>query len=177
MKKTYDSKFKSRIALEALRGDLTIAELASKYQIHPNLVQQWKKKLLGSAAGCFMTKAERKAENKPYTEPKRLVTRPRPRRPGLRNQQSRHNTATIKTAKTGCLRQFAVEFHCFYDRVSTLRSYLMENHNMNIHTNERWLSTSDLCQYLSVSNDTLYRWIQNDEFPAQKIGKRWKAGN
>jgi DNA (cytosine-5)-methyltransferase 1 len=41
--------------------------------------------------------------------------------------------------------------------------------------NDRWLSTSDLCQYLSISNDTLYRWIQNNEFPAQKIGKRWKA--
>ena len=38
MKKTYDSKFKSRVALEALRGELTIAEVASKYQIHPNQV-------------------------------------------------------------------------------------------------------------------------------------------
>ena len=40
MKKTYDSKFKSRVALEALRGELTIAEIASKYQIHPNQVQR-----------------------------------------------------------------------------------------------------------------------------------------
>ena len=39
MKKSYDSKFKSRVALEALRGDLTVAEIAGKYQIHPNLVQ------------------------------------------------------------------------------------------------------------------------------------------
>ena len=45
MKKSYDSKFKSRVALEALRRDLTVAEIAGKYQIHPNLVQQWKKKL------------------------------------------------------------------------------------------------------------------------------------
>ena len=36
--KTYDSKFKSRVALEALRGELTIAEIASKYQIHPDQV-------------------------------------------------------------------------------------------------------------------------------------------
>ena len=68
MKKSYDSKFKSRVALEALRGDLTVAEIAGKYQIHPNLVQQWKKKLQESASDVFMTKAERKAENKPYTE-------------------------------------------------------------------------------------------------------------
>lgn len=68
MKKTYDSKFKSRVALEALRGEQTVAEIAGKYQIHPNQVQQWKKKLMESASEVFQTKAERKAENKPYTE-------------------------------------------------------------------------------------------------------------
>jgi transposase-like protein len=72
MKKSYDSKFKSRVAFEALRGDLTVAEIADKYQIHPNLVQQWKKKLQESASNVFMTKAERKSENKPYTEDDRM---------------------------------------------------------------------------------------------------------
>ena len=48
MRKTYDSKFKSRVALEAMRGELTIAEIASKYQVHPNQVQSWKKRLHGS---------------------------------------------------------------------------------------------------------------------------------
>ena len=33
MKKSYDSKFKSRVVLEALQGDWTVAEIASKYQI------------------------------------------------------------------------------------------------------------------------------------------------
>jgi DNA (cytosine-5)-methyltransferase 1 len=47
--------------------------------------------------------------------------------------------------------------------------------NMDAYIGDRWLSTSDLCQYLSISNDILYRWIQNDGFPAQKIGNRWKA--
>ena len=45
MRKSYDSKFKSRVALEAMRGELTIAEIASKYQVHPNQVQNWKKRL------------------------------------------------------------------------------------------------------------------------------------
>lgn len=46
MKKSYDSKFKGRVVLEAVRGELTVAEIAGKYQIHPNQVQQWKKKLM-----------------------------------------------------------------------------------------------------------------------------------
>ena len=50
MKKSYDCKFKSRVALEALRGEQTVTEIAGKYQIHTNLVQQWKKKLQKSAA-------------------------------------------------------------------------------------------------------------------------------
>ena len=67
MKKSYDSKFKSRVALEALRGELTVAEIAGKYQAHPNQVQQWKKKLMEGASEIFQSKAERK-ESKPYTE-------------------------------------------------------------------------------------------------------------
>ena len=46
---------------------------------------------------------------------------------------------------------------------------------MDLLKEERWLSASEVCSYLSVSNDTLYRWIQQKEFPAQKIGTRWKA--
>ena len=61
MKNSYDSKFKSRVAPEALRGE-------GKYQIHPNQVQQWKKKPLENAPGGFQTKAERRRAGKPYTE-------------------------------------------------------------------------------------------------------------
>jgi transposase-like protein len=62
MKKTYGSKFKSQIALEAMRGDRTIAEIASEYNLHPNLVSQWKKKLMQDAADIFATKQEKQAE-------------------------------------------------------------------------------------------------------------------
>lgn len=67
MKKSYDAKFKSRVALEALRGELTVAEIAGKFQVHPNQVQQWKKKLMEGAPEIFLTKSERKA-SKTYTE-------------------------------------------------------------------------------------------------------------
>ena len=51
--------------MEALRGELTVAEIAGKYQVHSNQVQQWKKKLMEGASEIFQTKAERK-ESKPY---------------------------------------------------------------------------------------------------------------
>lgn len=62
MKKSYDSKFKSRVALEALRGEKSIAEIAGEYNIHPNLVTQWKKKLQESSADVFATRAEKQQQ-------------------------------------------------------------------------------------------------------------------
>jgi DNA (cytosine-5)-methyltransferase 1 len=46
--------------------------------------------------------------------------------------------------------------------------------SIDAYATDHWLSTGEVCRYLSISNDTLYRWIQSDGFPAQKIGKRWK---
>ena len=68
MKKKYDSKFKSRVALEALRGDRTIAEIAGTYNVHPNQVMQWKKHLLDVASDIFATKAEKKVASGGYNE-------------------------------------------------------------------------------------------------------------
>lgn len=61
MKKKYDSKFKGRVALEAVRGERTIAEIAGTYGVHPNQVMQWKKQLMDGAGDIFATKAEKKA--------------------------------------------------------------------------------------------------------------------
>ena len=63
MKKRYDSKFKGKVAVEAIRGERSIAEIASDFEVHPNLVGQWKKKALENLPQAFYSKSERNKKN------------------------------------------------------------------------------------------------------------------
>ena len=45
-RKVFDGTFKAKVVLEAIRGEKSLNEIASKYQIHPNQITQWKKKVL-----------------------------------------------------------------------------------------------------------------------------------
>jgi transposase len=52
-RRKFNAEFKARVALEAIKEQFTISELASKHQIHPNQIQQWKKQFLENAAMVF----------------------------------------------------------------------------------------------------------------------------
>jgi transposase-like protein len=52
-RRQYSADWKAKIALEAIKGQRTVQEIASHYEVHPNLVTQWKKQLLEGAAQVF----------------------------------------------------------------------------------------------------------------------------
>jgi putative transposase len=52
-RKRHTAAFKAQVALAVLRGDKTVNELASQYQVHPTLIHAWKKQLLAGAAEVF----------------------------------------------------------------------------------------------------------------------------
>lgn len=65
-RRKHGSAFKAKVALAAIRGDKTIADLASEFDVHPHQIQSWKKALLENAGAVFERtngKSEDKSEN------------------------------------------------------------------------------------------------------------------
>lgn len=52
-RKKYSSEFKAKVALSALKGEKTIAELSSHYQVHESVIVKWKSALTKNAANAF----------------------------------------------------------------------------------------------------------------------------
>jgi Transposase and inactivated derivatives len=61
-RKTFSSEFKAKVALEAIKGYRSISELAKEFQVHPNVIGNWKKEVLNNLPEIFNTKRGPKAE-------------------------------------------------------------------------------------------------------------------
>lgn len=67
-RQSFDKAFKAKVALEALREELTIQEIAKKYGVHPNQISLWKKQVIENLPEIFerpnkKSEGERQAEN------------------------------------------------------------------------------------------------------------------
>jgi len=52
-RRRFTAEFKARVALEALRGDKTIQEIAAKHKVHPNQVSAWKRRAIDGLGAVF----------------------------------------------------------------------------------------------------------------------------
>ncbi|MDI6641962.1 MAG: transposase [Elusimicrobiota bacterium] len=63
MRKKFEAGFKAKVALAALKGDKTLAEISSDYGVHANMISRWKQELLQVAAEIFNGKHAKQDNN------------------------------------------------------------------------------------------------------------------
>jgi transposase-like protein len=59
MRKSFDGTLKAKVALEAIKGEKTVTQIASDYKVHVNQIRQWKKRVLEELPGLFSRKREK----------------------------------------------------------------------------------------------------------------------
>ena len=52
-RRNHSAAFKAKVALDAAKGEKTVAEIAQKHDVHPNQVTEWRRQLMERAAGVF----------------------------------------------------------------------------------------------------------------------------
>jgi transposase len=61
VRRNHSPAFKAKVALAAIKGEKTLAELAQQFDVHPNQITQWRSQLLEGAAGVFGLDAKSEA--------------------------------------------------------------------------------------------------------------------
>jgi transposase-like protein len=61
-RRTHSATFKAKVAMAALKGDKTLAELAQQYDVHPSQITEWKQQLAEHAVDVFGSKTKTAAE-------------------------------------------------------------------------------------------------------------------
>ena len=67
-KRAFTSEFKSRVALEAIKGDLTIHSIALKYEVHSTQIARWKQQALTSIKEGFVDGRKKETQEEHLTE-------------------------------------------------------------------------------------------------------------
>ena len=101
-RKAYDDSFKSRVALEAIKGERTISEIASQFEVHPNQITKWKKQLLENVSSLFSKKKD------PEIEELRKLTEELYKKIGQQNIELeflKKSTSKSRTCKEGACRE------------------------------------------------------------------------
>ncbi len=73
MKKQYTKEFKSKVALEAIKEEKTLSEIASNFKIHPNMISNWKKQLLNGMPDIFERPNKKSDEQRKIEKEKDLL--------------------------------------------------------------------------------------------------------
>ncbi|SON54544.1 Transposase (plasmid) [Hartmannibacter diazotrophicus] len=71
VRRNHSPAFKAKVALAAIKGEKTLADLAQQFDVHPNQITQWRSQLLEGAAGVFGSEAKSES-NAPTIDVKTL---------------------------------------------------------------------------------------------------------
>jgi transposase-like protein len=73
MRKSYGKQFKAKVALEALREESTIQELANKYDVHPGQISLWKKQAIEGLADIFERPNKKSEQDRSHEDEKDML--------------------------------------------------------------------------------------------------------
>ena len=98
-RKRYGAALKAKVALEAIKGQRTVPEIASEYGVHPNLITKWKKQVIEELPGIFSDKKERIGQQSRELEPELY------RQTGISRQSEKSRSADAHNGPGGGLFQ------------------------------------------------------------------------